>query len=166
VSEASQPYLEAQTAHDLVLGWGRRTFIAGLYANGIRPDALDRLVQHAASAPQGASFTVTAQGGAIARVDEDAMAFAGRSARFDLSADATWDDATEDEPNRAWVRRAMAIAEREATFGRYANENAEDGPDATRAIYGDAKVARLARLKRAWDPDNVFRINHNVAPAR
>ena len=29
----------------------------------------------------------------------------------------------------------------------------------------DAKLARLAALKRAWDPDNVFHVNHNVAPA-
>jgi hypothetical protein len=34
----------------------------------------------------------------------------------------------------------------------------------SRAIYGDAKLARLTRLKRAWDPHNVFRVNHNVAP--
>ena len=34
----------------------------------------------------------------------------------------------------------------------------------TRAIYGDAKLARLDALKRAWDPDNVFRLNHNIAP--
>jgi FAD/FMN-containing dehydrogenase len=161
----TQPYLEAQTAHDLVLGWGRRTYIAGLYANDIRPHALDRLVEHAASAPADGSFTATAQGGAIARVDEDAMAYAGRAARFDLSPDATWDDPSEDERNQAWVREAMRIVEPEAIEGRYANENADAGPGETRAIYGEAKVARLARLKRVWDPDNVFRLNHNVAPS-
>jgi FAD/FMN-containing dehydrogenase len=59
----------------------------------------------------------------------------------------------------------MAIVEPVAIPGRYANENADVGPSETRVIYGDAKVARLARLKRAWDPDNVFRLNHNVAPA-
>ena len=37
-------------------------------------------------------------------------------------------------------------------------------PEMTRSIYGDAKLVRLTALKRAWDPDNVFRLNHNIAP--
>ena len=49
VSDGSQAYLEAQTAHDLVLGWGGRSFIKGLYANVIRPEALDALVEHVAA---------------------------------------------------------------------------------------------------------------------
>ena len=165
VSTASQPYLEAQTAHDLVLGWGGRSFIKGLYANVVRPEALEALVGHVASAPPGASFSITAQGGAIARVDEEATAFAGRTARFDLSADSSWDDAGDDDREHAWVRRAMALVEPDAVEGRYANENADAGADETRAIYGDAKLARLAALKRTWDPDNVFRLNHNIEPA-
>ena len=59
--------------------------------------------------------------------------------------------------------------ERVATFlGRrieYVNEITETGDDVSRLIYGDAKYERLAGLKRVWDPDNVFRANHNVAPA-
>jgi FAD/FMN-containing dehydrogenase len=165
VTAVTQPYLEAQTANDLVLGWGRRTFIAGLYANDIRPEAIDVLVGHAASAPPGASFSVTAQGGAIARVSDDAMAFTGRSARFDLSADATWDDAADDDRNSDWVRQAMSFVQADAIEGRYANENADAGAAETRAVYGESKVGRLVGLKRVWDPDNVFRRNHNVAPA-
>ena len=63
------------------------------------------------------------------------------------------------------VRRAIGVVEPHATVGRYGNGNAEAGPAQTRAIFGDAKLARLAALKRAWDPDNVFHLNHNVAPA-
>jgi len=165
VSGGSQPYLEVQTAHDLALGWGRRSFIKSLYADGVRPEAVDELVELVATGPAEASFSVTSQGGAIARVDEDATAFTGRAARFDLSADTSWDDAADDEANRAWVRRAMAIVEADATEGRYSNGNSDEGPAETRAFYGDAKVVRLAQLKRAWDPENVFRLNHNVAPA-
>jgi hypothetical protein len=165
VSEGSQPYLDVQTAHDLALGWGRRSFIKGLYANELRPEALDALVEHVATGPADGSFGVTAQGGAIGRMDEDATAFAGRAARFDLSADTTWDEPADDDANRTWVRQVMAVVEPDAIEGRYANENADAGPAETRAIYGDAKLARLAALKRTWDPDNVFRLNHNIAPA-
>ena len=165
VTSESQPYLEVQTAHDLVLGWGRRSFIKGVYADEMRAEALDELAELASTAPGEATFSATAQGGAIGRVPEDAMAFAGRAARFDLSADSTWEDAALDDANREWVRRAMAIVEPDATSGRYANENADVGPEETRAIYGDEKLARLAALKRTWDADNVFHLNHNVAPA-
>jgi FAD/FMN-containing dehydrogenase len=166
VTGDSEPYLVAQTAHDLAFGWGKRSFIKGLYANEVRPEAIDALVDHVAAGPEGGSFSVTAQGGAIARLDDDAMAFTGRTAKFDLSADANWDDAVDDEANRAWVRRAMAFVEPVAIEGRYANENSDVGPEETRAFYGDAKFARLAALKRSWDPDNVFRLNHNVEPAK
>jgi FAD/FMN-containing dehydrogenase len=165
VSGGSKPYLEVQTAHDLVLGWGRRSFIKSLYANDVGAEALEELVGYVATGPAEGSFSITAQGGAIARVEEDAMAYAGRAARFDLSADTAWDDARDDEASRDWVRRAMAIVEPDATLGRYVNGNSDEGPAETRAFYGDAKVARLAQLKRAWDPDNVFRLNHNITPA-
>jgi FAD/FMN-containing dehydrogenase len=165
ISGGSEPYLEVQTAHDLAFAWGHRSFIKGLYANVFRPEALDALVELVADGPAGGSFGVTAQGGAIARVDEDAMAYAGRAARYDLSADVAWEDAADDAANEAWCRRVMATVEPDAIQGRYANENADAGPDETRLIYGDSKVARLAVLKRTWDPDNVFRLNHNVQPA-
>ncbi len=84
---------------------------------------------------------------------------------FDLSADTAWSDDALDDANRDRVRREMAMVELDATIGRYANEISDVGPEATRLIYGDAKLARLAALKRAWDPDNVFHVNHNVAPA-
>ena len=164
-TDGSQPYLEVQAAHDLVMGWGHRSYIMGAYANDLRPAALDGLVEHARQAPDGSSFSVTVQGGAIGRVPEEAMAYPGREARFDVSADTSWEDPAHDDTHRDWVRRAMAIVEPDVVPGRYVNELSEAGPDETRAIYGEAKHARLAALKRAWDPDNVFRLNHNITPA-
>jgi len=163
-TSGSQPYLEVQSANDLAMGWGHRTYIKGGYADDFRTKALDALVEHAAQAPAEGTFAMTAQGGAIGRVPDDAMAFTGRSARFEMSADSGWDDPAIDEVHRGWVRQAMAIVEPDAVTGRYVNEIAEFGPEETRAIYGDAKMARLTELKRAWDPDNVFHLNHNIAP--
>jgi FAD/FMN-containing dehydrogenase len=161
----SAPYLEVQTAHDLMLGWGSRSHILGFNADDVHPEALDELVDLVAAAPGEGTFSVTALGGAIGRVPEDATAYAGRGAVFDLSADSSWTDPALDDANRDWVRRTMAVVEAQATLGRYANENADAGPEQTRLIYGDAKLGRLAGLKRTWDPDNVFHLNHNVQPA-
>ena len=53
-------------------------------------------------------FSITALGGAIGRVPEDATAYAGRAAAFDLSADSSWTDPALDDANIDWCRRAMA----------------------------------------------------------
>jgi FAD/FMN-containing dehydrogenase len=161
----SSPYLDVQVAHDLAFAWGQRSFIASQNADDIRPDALDALVEGLRDAPAGASFSATALGGAIARVPEDATAYTGRSAAFDLSADASWAQPSADAAQFAWCRWAMEIVTPEHPLGAYANGNSDAGPAATRRIYGDAKLARLAALKRVWDPDNVFHVNPNVAPA-
>ena len=161
----SASYLDVQTAHDLAFAWGSRSFIKSHNGNGIRPEALDQLVEHVADVPGEATFSITALGGAIGRAPEDATAYAGRAAAFDLSADSSWTDPSLDDANLDWCRRAMQMVEPDRTLGAYANGNGDIGPEETRRIYGDAKVARLGQLKRTWDPDNVFHVNPNVAPA-
>ena len=160
----SSPYLDVQTAHDLAFAWGGRSFINGHYANDVRPEALDELIELVATAPGAGSFSISALGGAIRRVPEDAAAFAGRESAYDLTADSTWTDAADDRANVDWCRRALAVVEPDRALGAYANGNSDFGPDQSRRIYGDAKLARLAALKRTWDPDNVFHVNPNVEP--
>ena len=161
----SAPYLDVQTAHDLAFAWGSRSFITSHNANDVRPVALDELLEVVGNAPGEGSFSITALGGAIGRVSEDATAYAGRDVAFDISADSSWSDPALDETNFDWCRRAMAVVEPDRALGAYANGNGDAGPEESRRIYGDAKLTRLAALKRAWDPDNVFHVNPNVTPA-
>lgn len=160
----SARYLDVQTAHDLQFAWGGRSFIKSHNANDIRPEALDELVELITTAPGAGSFSVTAYGGAISRVPEDATAYAGRASAFDLSTDADWSDPAQDEAMFDWCRRVLAVTEPDRALGAYANGNSDVGPEESRRIYGDAKLARLAALKREWDPDNIFHVNPNVAP--
>jgi FAD/FMN-containing dehydrogenase len=163
----SAPYLDVQVAHDLAFAWGSRSFIKSHNADDLRPGALEELVEHAAAGEGGGSFSVTALGGAIARIPEDATAYTGRAAPFDVSADANWSDPAHDERYADWCRRALTMAiEPDLTLGAYANGNADAGPDESRRLYGDAKLGRLAALKRVWDPDNIFHVNPNVAPRK
>jgi len=161
----SQPYLDVQTAHDLAFAWGERSFIKSHNANDVRAETLHALVDLVSDVPGDASVSVTALGGAIGRLDEEATAYTGRTAAFDMSADSSWTDPEQDAANQDWCRRALAAFGPLEPLGGYANGNADAGPEETHRIFGAAKVARLAALKRSWDPDNVFHVNHNIEPA-
>ena len=76
-----------------------------------------------------------------------------------------WDDPVDDAAHREWARAAVGIIEPYRVSGGYVNDISETGDDhAVRSVYGDAKYERLVALKRAWDPDNVFRLNQNIRP--
>jgi FAD/FMN-containing dehydrogenase len=48
---------------------------------------------------------------------------------------------------------------------RYVNNLAPDEAADAAAIYGAQRYARLASIKKTYDPTNMFRLNHNVLPA-
>ena len=157
-------YLDLQRTFDVELGWGHRVYTKGGFTDDLPDAAIDGLADHVGTAAPGASIGLWAQGGAIARVPEDAMAFTGRSAAFQMSTESSWDDPAEDEARIAWGRAAYAIVEPYSRTGRYVNDVTDSEPDLARWIYGDAKYDRLVAVKRAWDPDNVFRVNQNIKP--
>jgi FAD/FMN-containing dehydrogenase len=105
--------------------------------------------------------------GAALRAAPDATAFSRREPCFNVSALGHWVDATNDAQHIAWSRTtAAAIASHSADGGGYLNYGAPDEPlERVRAAYGDASFQRLRELKRRYDPDNLFRFNHNIPPA-
>jgi FAD/FMN-containing dehydrogenase len=158
-------YLEIQGATDDTRRWGRRNWINGYASNGLSAASIDALLAHVSAAPHPeCSVGVSMLGGAVGRVPADATAFPEREAPFDVSADAGWDDPALDQACRDWCAQVQEIAAPDRAPGRYVGEVVDVGPEVTRSIYGDATLARLARLKATWDPDNVFRLNHNIEP--
>jgi FAD/FMN-containing dehydrogenase len=156
------PYLELQTSGDEDMAWGKRFYMKGAFLAELSDAFVDAAVEHA-STPRGA-VSLWAQGGAVSRVPEDAMAFTGREAAFWIGVEVEWDDAAEDEALIDWGRATMAAFEPFTAAGHYVNDVIETGRDVVRSVYGDAKYERLVGLKRAFDPDNVFRLNQNIEP--
>jgi Berberine and berberine like len=104
-------------------------------------------------------------GGAVARVGEDDTTFGHRRATYVYNLNAMWMDPSEDELHGS---RNLAAAEAFGPFstgGVYVNFLGNEGDARIRAAYGDAKYERLARLKGAFDPQNLFRLNQNIHPA-
>lgn len=162
---AGATYLDVQAMNDQAMGWGHRSHIRGALADDLADETLAGIVEAVADATAEASFGVQALGGAVGRIPPEATAYPGRSMAFGISADTMWEDPQEDATATAWVDGVMTIAERDAVPGRYVNEiGAAGSPELSRQIYA-AAYDRLAAVKQAWDPENVFRMNHNVAPA-
>jgi len=159
-----RPYLAVQTANDEAMAWGKRFYMKGGFVDDLGDDAIDACAERAADQPGGCSISLWAQGGAIARVPPDAMAFTGRDAAFWLGVEVFWTDPALDEAHIAWGRRTMDALTPFTIAGHYVNDMVESGDDVVRSIYGETKYRRLIALKREWDPDNVFRMNQNVRP--
>jgi len=103
-------------------------------------------------------------GGAVSRLAEDATAASNRSAPYMAHPIAAWQDPSETEREIAWVNAFSAAFAPELTGGVYLNFEPDTQEANVRAGFGDAKYERLAALKAQWDPENVFRGNHNIPP--
>jgi hypothetical protein len=103
-----------------------------------------------------------AHGGAIAEVGEAESAFSFRDTLVEWFGGATWADPAEDAERMTATRR-LGQALQPFASGTYVNVVADS--DGVNRAYRAGQAARLAELKRAWDPDNVFHQNQNIRPA-
>ena len=164
---APRPYTALQSFFDS--GWvaGFQNYWKAEYIS-LADAAVDAIVEHAASITSPLSDIKIGGlgGGAIGRVDEGDSAYAHRRAPFLLNINARWAERGDgDERHVAWAQ-GLWSAVRPASFGGvYVNFLGQEGQDRVRAAYGAATYERLSRLKRAYDPDNFFRVNQNIKPS-
>jgi FAD/FMN-containing dehydrogenase len=111
------------------------------------------------------SVMIRGLGGQMARVPEDATAFSHRDAAVYLAIGNAWDEGDpQPERHMNWTEQLWrAVAPR--VCGAYVNYLGNEGEDRVRAAYSPATIARLAAIKRRYDPDNVFHLNANIPPA-
>jgi FAD/FMN-containing dehydrogenase len=103
-------------------------------------------------------------GGAFSDVPADATAFASRQAMWFAMAGAFDLPGLLDDERRVVVTNDWAAIEARGD-GVYGNFTTSTDPSWSSRMYPPATLARLAEIKRRWDPANVFSRNHNVVPA-
>ena len=109
------------------------------------------------------SFPIWQMGGAVERVGDDETAFNGRTAAFTYNIGASTETEEGFAEERDWVR-GFWDAITPWHQGVYVNFLGDEGADRVRQSYGPEKYDRLQALKRKYDPDNLFRLNQNIAP--
>jgi FAD/FMN-containing dehydrogenase len=162
VSELS--YLALQTRDDDVEGHCVRRYWKGHYLPELSDGAITALLDRDPGDAGQPGVSLQAYGGAIADVDEGATAFSHRQTRFEYNAAMAWTDPGEDRMRMGAARTAAAKLDPFAA-GAYVNALSDEGAAGVRLAYSDAQRLRLTAVKDAYDPDNVFHLNHNIAPS-
>ncbi|MFJ6941103.1 FAD-binding oxidoreductase [Streptomyces sp. NPDC101132] len=158
------PYAELQCMLDDPPGM--RNYWSAEYLTGV-PDAfVDAFCALGESMPVPAptQHVVWPQGGAIAAGAGD-WPLGYRDAAWAVHPFAMWEDPAEDERFRSWVKDVRAGVAPWSTGATYLNFIGDEGADRVAAGLGPENMRRLAAVKREYDPDNVFRFNHNIRPA-
>ena len=90
----------------------------------------------------------------------------GGNLPFMLSLDAIWSSPHDDAVNIDWVRATWADMQRCGTGRMYLNFPGHgESDELVRSALGPEIYTKLAQVKRAYDPSNLFRMNQNVLPA-
>ena len=102
-------------------------------------------------------------GGAYAQVPNDATAFPHRDRKLMVNIAAMYVDPGEKETHEAW---AAELAEALGKDGvGYVGFLGQEEEESLRDAYPNGAWERLRDLKRRYDPDNLFHLNHNIPPA-
>jgi len=103
-------------------------------------------------------------GGAMARVPNEATAFAHRGRGLMVNVAALQQGPQDGEPHEAWVSD-LADALQQGDPAAYVNFLGMEGEARVREAYPGSTWDRLADIKARYDPTNLFRLNQNIPPA-
>jgi FAD/FMN-containing dehydrogenase len=159
-----QPFTAWQQAFDPLLTPGARNYWKSHNFVQLRDGLLDAIVEFAGALPSPHCELFVGQlGGQTTRVPADATAFGNRDANFVMNVHGRWTAPAEDQAGIAWAREVYRATLPFATGGAYSNFLTAEETDRVKSAFGP-NYARLAQVKRTYDPGNFFRLNQNIRP--
>ena len=159
-------YASQQCLLDATQPRGRRNYWKSEYLPRIDPELFAAVHSHARSIVSPHSGIILFPvGGALGQLPNDHSAVGNRDASIVVNIAGSWERPADDAANIEWARTAWRDMRRFSTGGTYVNFlTEEEVGDRIQAAYGD-NLGRLIEIKSRWDPDNLFRVNKNYAPA-
>jgi len=159
------PFEAWQQAFDPLLVPGARNYWKSHNLSSVPDAVLDILIDATTKlpSPQCEAFLYML-GGRAGRTPSAENAWAHRDATYGVNVHGRWDTPAEDDRGIAWARKLFEALTPHATGGVYVNFMTEEETGRVQSAYG-ASYKRLATIKKKYDPDNLFRVNQNIAPA-
>jgi FAD/FMN-containing dehydrogenase len=163
VSRIPYPQIYSHTAHqEMRHGWAIRS----MFAEELSDETIDAALEAMERATSPFSIVqLRGLGGAMARIPSEATAFAHRERRYFVAVIAVWLDPSDDpRVHHAWTGALWSQIRQEGK-GVYVNF-LEENEERERILeaYPAETYARLAVVKRRYDPGNLFRFNQNIRP--
>jgi FAD/FMN-containing dehydrogenase len=165
VDVGRMPYPVMNTLLDGGFPDGALNYWLSSFTRGLSDELIDIAVERFATTPSPMSSILFEHfHGAVTRVGPTETAVPHRQPGWNLLIPSVWTDPAATEANIAWTRDSHAALKPELGAGRWLNYLGDDqAEDAVRDAYGP-NFDRLRSVKRRYDPDNVFHLNHNIAP--
>jgi FAD/FMN-containing dehydrogenase len=160
----AQPYVQWQQAFDPLLTPGARNYWKSHNFTELRDGLLDTTIEFAGKLPSPQCEIFIGQlGGVSNRLPSGATAYGPRDAKFVANVHGRWEEAAQDEAGIAWSRAFFNAAAPYASAGAYVNFMTAEETGRVAAAYG-SNYERLVKIKRRYDPENIFHLNQNIKP--
>jgi FAD/FMN-containing dehydrogenase len=165
VEVGPMPYPVMNTILDEAYPAGALSYWLSSFTRGLPDELIDIAAERFASVPSPMTVMLFEHfHGAVTRVGVTDTAVPHRDEGWNLLIPSVWMDPADTEANIAWTRETFAALRPHFGTGRWLNYLGDDqAEDAIRAAYGP-NYDRLVEVKRQYDPDNVFHLNHNIVP--
>jgi FAD/FMN-containing dehydrogenase len=158
------PYPALNTAFDGLVPAGLQHYWKANFVRELTDQAIDAHLEHGPKVPVvNSTMHLYPINGAAGRVGAQETAFGHRDATFAPVIAGMWPDPADSDANIAWVKDYYTATAPHSEDGGYVNFAASDDQDRVRANYG-VNYDKLVRVKRQYDPDNLFHHNQNIAP--
>ena len=158
------PYTEAQRMFDAGMAKGNRWYSKAHFLDSLADGAIKTLLQFTRSIPGPFSVCyLEPLGGAVNRVDVPATAFPHRNAAYSFHIFPGWADPSSDDELMGWAKEFYDSMVPYSNGGVYVNLLGQDEQARTPKAYGE-NYSKLTRIKKKYDPDNLFSHNHNIKP--
>jgi FAD/FMN-containing dehydrogenase len=159
------PYPQMNTMLDAGYPTGSLNYWLSSFTEGLPDGLIDAAVERFASVPSTMTGLLFEHfHGAVTRVAPSDSAVPHREPGWNFLIPSVWTDPADTEANIRWTRETHAALAPHLAARRWLNYLGDDqADDAVRAAYGP-NYERLREIKRRYDPENVFHLNHNIAP--
>lgn len=104
-------------------------------------------------------------GGEMARIPDDATAYAHRESKIMVNLAALYTNPEEKDHHEAWISKYEKKL-RQSDKGAYVNFLGAVDQKRVRAAYPGDTWMKLTQIKAKYDPTNLFRLNQNIPPKK